>query len=1029
MLTSVMRSIFGDPKYRNFKKVKPLIAKINGFFEQYEALSDEELAAKTPEFRERLAAGETLEDLLPEAFAAVKQACKRLCGESWEAGGIVQEWKMIPFDVQLCGAIYLHRGNVAEMATGEGKTLVASMPLYLNALEGKGAHLVTVNDYLARRDSEWMGRVFNKLGMTVGVIISDMSPAERRVSYNSDVTYGTNNEFGFDYLRDNMAWAPENLVQRGYHYGIVDEVDSVLIDEARTPLIISGQVDRSTHQFDAIKPMVAQLVHRQTLMIGDMVAEAERLLKQFEEKGNKDDRFEAGRLLLLARKGAPKHKRFIRMMSEAELQRLVEKIEHDYMLDKKMPQLEADLYFVIDEKGHSIDLTEKGRLAINPENPDLFLLRDVVEDVAGLENDTELADEDREQQKEAIYREHEERSELLHNISQLLRAYVLYERDKEYVVQDNKVLIVDEFTGRIMNGRRWSDGLHQAVECKEGVAIEKETQTLATITLQNYFRMYKKLSGMTGTAETEAAEFAHTYKMDAYVIPTHRPLTRQDYNDLIFKSKREKYNAIVEEVARLNRFGLPILVGTASVEVSETLSKLLKRAKISHSVLNAKEHAREAQIVQNAGLKGAVTIATNMAGRGTDIKLGPGVLDGEYPEKDEEGNPLPPAGLQIIGSERHESRRIDRQLRGRAGRQGDPGSSRFFVSIEDDLMRLFATDWMQKLLAKGFEDGEALSSGLATRSISSAQKKIEAINFEQRKRTLDYDNVMNSQREVIYGLRRRVLLDEGAKVDVILEITAEALSNEWSIFCSHTDEHQWDVQGFKDWVRRMVPLVNLEDLPEADQRTEAEFLETVHERIAQAYAKKTEIFGEEIMNVLARMVVLQVIDTNWRDHLLGIDEMRQGIHLRSFGQKDPKVEYEREASLMFEKMRTEVFKEAFEKIYRATIVQERADAPGRMSFVKEEGRQSAIDTARSAVREQQEAQAAQQVAQAAEPQPNGHVEGEQSDEAPAARPQTYRRVDPKVGPNDPCPCGSGRKYKKCHGSPAAQSDGMGGARA
>ncbi|HPK01106.1 MAG TPA: preprotein translocase subunit SecA [Candidatus Sumerlaeota bacterium] len=1023
MLNFIFRWLVGDKRQRNFKQVAPIIAQINDWCERYNSLTDDELKAKTTEFRERLAQGATLDDLLPEAYGAVKQVCRRLVGQSWEAAGIPINWNDVPFDVQLCGAIYLHRGNVCEMATGEGKTLVATMPLYLNALEGKGAHLVTTNDFLARFGKEWVSPVYERLGMTTGVILSQMTPAERREAYNCDITYGTNNEFGFDYLRDNMALQPEHLVQREHHFAIVDEVDSVLIDEARTPLIISGQVDRSTHQFDRLKPLVVRLVEKQNQLVNSLVAEAERLLEGTDPDKVDDRRYEAGMKLLQARLGSPKHKRFTKIASDGAIRRLIDRVENDFMRDKRMRELEEALFFVVDERGHTIDLTELGRQTISPDNPDLFLLPDLVEEFAQLENQG-LSEEELERKKEELMNRHEERTEELHNISQLLRAYVLYERDVDYVVQDNKVVIVDEFTGRLMTGRRWSDGLHQAVEAKEGVTIEKETQTLATITLQNYFRMYKKLAGMTGTAETEAEEFAHTYKMDVYVIPTNVPIRRLDLNDLIYRTEREKFNALVQEVHRLHEYGLPVLVGTTSVNTSEKLSIMLRRQKISHSVLNAKQHEREAQIIRQAGQLGAVTIATNMAGRGTDIKLGQGVIKcadgakppgGKYcvacpnrPPGAEVDPDMPPCGLQILGSERHEARRIDRQLRGRAGRQGDPGSSRFFVSLEDELMRLFASERMAKLMSKGFVEGEAMSHRIATRALESAQKKIESINFEQRKRTLDYDNVMNKQRERIYGIRREALLGQGSNLERVLEFTGEALADAWEKHCPGNDESEWDVTGFLDWVRRYVPLIDLNNLPPLSVDSVDDYLSEILERCAAVYRRKTEMMGEQMTGALARYVLLTIIDTHWRDHLLAIDELRHGIALRSYGQKDPLTEYQREATLLFEEMMAAVMREIFERIYRVYVVQEPTTGTARLTYLKEEGRQSITDAARSA---------AAQAAQAAEGQAQ---QGQTSEGERPARPRTYRREQPKTKPNDPCWCGSGKKYKKCHGNPALQ---------
>ncbi len=1027
MISKITSFFLGDKKSRTFRKLKPVIDRINGHFRAFDSLSDEELRAKTVEFRQRLTEGETLDDLLPEAFAAVKQACKRLCGQSWEAAGNVIVWDMVPFDVQLAGGIELHRGNIAEMATGEGKTLVAVLPLYLNALEGQGTHLVTVNDYLAKRDSQWMGKVYEFLGMTVGSILTDMEPDERRVSYNSDITYGTNNEFGFDYLRDNMAHSTDQLVHRGYRYAIVDEVDSVLIDEARTPLIISGAVDRSCHEFDQLKPLVADLVRKQTLLVNDLVGEAEKLLDQAEKDGAKGEAltYEAGIKLLQARKGHPKHKRLAKVMGEAKLQRLVDRVENDFMRDKRMSEIEEELFFVVDEKGHNIDTTVKGREALSPTEPDLYLVPDLVERLAELEAKTALSPEEIEKLRSDTMAEYERKTETIHSLNQLLRAYTLYEKDVEYVIQDNKVIIVDEFTGRLMPGRRWSDGLHQAVEAKEGVQVEKETQTLATITLQNYFRMYKKLAGMTGTAETEAAEFAHTYKMDVAVVPTNRKIRRLDDDDLIYKTQREKYNAIVERIQEINKSGMPVLIGTVSVDVSEKLSRMLRRVQISHSVLNAKQHAREAEIVREAGKVGSVTIATNMAGRGTDIKLGPGVIrckdagfngkfcaicpyrEGKQGEVDPE---LVPCGLQIVGTERHEARRIDRQLRGRSGRQGDPGYSQFYISLEDDLMRLFASERMAKLMAKGFEEGEAMSHGIATRAITSAQKKIEDMNFERRKKTLEYDNVMNKQRVAIYGFRREILVGSGALIEPVMHVAKEAAAAAWDDFGGNAEEAgQTDSAGFLDWIRRQVPMLNLDGIDPAGYEGNAEtWLQEILDRIKQAYEGKAKVFGDDLAGALARYVLLNIIDTHWRDHLLAIDELREGAWLQGWGQIDPLTFYQKEATLLFEEMMFNVYKESFEHVFRATLVQASPQDPtSRISFVKAE------------------AAPTMQAAQAS-PESNGQQAGQPEGEEPPAPPkvQTYRRTEAKVGRNDPCPCGSGKKYKKCHGAPGVQSKGV-----
>ena len=715
MLTTFLKKVFGSKNERELKKLYPIVDQINEYFEKFNALTDEEIQAKTTEFKERLAQGETLDDLLPEAFAVVKQACKRLVGRKWMAAGSEIEWNMVPFDVQLIGGIVMHQGKIAEMATGEGKTLVATLPLYLNALEGKGAHLVTVNDYLAQRDAEWMGKVFEFLGLTVGVILNNMTPAQRREAYNCDITYGTNNEFGFDYLRDNMAATPEDIVQvRGHHYAIVDEVDSVLIDEARTPLIISGPVEHATHNYDEVKPLVDSLVRKQTRYVNSLIAEAEELLKSEETIR------EAGLKLLIAQRGAPKNKRLQKLFQQPGIKKLVFDIENEFIRDKRMHEVDEELYYSIEEKHHTINLTEKGRHELAPNNPDEFVLPDLAELFSKIEGDESLTQAEKVERKNEIQVEYARKNEKLHNISQLLKAYSLFEKDVDYVVQEGKVLIVDEFTGRIMYGRRYSDGLHQALEAKENVKIEGETQTLATITLQNYFRLYDKLAGMTGTAETEANEFWDIYKLDVVVIPTNKPIRRIDYEDVIYRTKREKFNAVIDEIERLHKKGRPVLVGTVSVEVSETLSRMLKRRKIPHNVLNAKYHKQEAEIIAKAGQPGAVTIATNMAGRGTDIKLAPSVRgNGKY--VDEDGTPY---GLHIIGTERHESRRIDRQLRGRAGRQGDPGASKFFLSLEDELMRLFGSDRLIKIMDRlGAEEGEAITHPMVTKARNALKSK------------------------------------------------------------------------------------------------------------------------------------------------------------------------------------------------------------------------------------------------------------------------------------------------------------------
>ncbi|MDZ7765041.1 MAG: preprotein translocase subunit SecA [Melioribacteraceae bacterium] len=798
MLAGLIKKIFGDKNTRIINEISPLVGQINEEYEKLKDLSDDQLKEKTTEFRARIheVVGETrekieslksklqdddiddknaiydeleafedqleeeyeevLEEILPEAFAVVKDTCRRLLGKEWIAAGNKIKWDMIPYDVQLIGGVVLHRGMIAEMATGEGKTLVATMPIYLNALTGEGVHIVTVNDYLAQRDSEWMGEIFKFHGLTIGCILNTMNPEERREIYNQDITYGTNNEFGFDYLRDNMAVSKENRVQRKHNYAIVDEVDSVLIDEARTPLIISGPVEVDDHKFHEMKPPIERLFRKQQGLVATLVQEAENLLKN---ETDKETRHKAGISLLRAHRGYPKHKRLMKFLSDPEKKRLLEETELEFLREKekRMPEIDEELYFAIDEKHNTIDLTDKGRELLaegSSEEKEYFILPDLGTEISKLENDTTLSEEEKKVKKDELYQVYSERSDRIHTLNQLLKAYSLFEKDDEYVVtEDGKIAIVDEFTGRVLPGRRYSDGLHQAIEAKENVKVERDTQTLATITLQNYFRLYSKLAGMTGTAETEEGEFYEIYKLEVVVIPTNKPIVREDEDDAIFRTKREKYNAVIEKIKSLRDEHRPVLVGTTSVEVSETLSRMLKRQGVPHNVLNAKQHKSESEIVAHAGQPGAVTIATNMAGRGTDIKLGSGVVG--------------TGGLYILGTERHESRRIDRQLRGRAGRQGDPGTTKFFISLEDDLMRLFGSDRAAAVMSKiGLEEGEVIQHPLITRSVGRAQKKVEENNFSIRKRLLEFDNVMNQQREVIYAKRRQALEGERLKGEV-----------------------------------------------------------------------------------------------------------------------------------------------------------------------------------------------------------------------------------------------------------------------
>ncbi|HEX2094459.1 MAG TPA: preprotein translocase subunit SecA, partial [Longimicrobiaceae bacterium] len=967
MLKKVVRALFGTRHERELKRLWPLVDQINQEAERLQAVSEEELRAQTARFRERIreataeidaeledlraakrrsesaaerealaeqigeaetrlksAIEATLDEILPEAFATVKEACRRLLGTPVTVTGQTLTWDMVPYDVQLIGGMVLHQGKVAEMATGEGKTLVATLPLYLNALARRGAHLVTVNAYLAQRDSEWMGHLFTYLGLSVGCIdLHEPNTPERRAAYHADITYGTNNEFGFDYLRDNMVHSLEQRVQRIHHFAIIDEVDSILIDEARTPLIISGPVSSETNAaYGRYNPAVADLYRRQSRIVAELIADAEKAVEE-------GDMNRAGERLLLAKRGVPRNKRLLKMLADDPgLQRVISKVEADYMRERRLHELDEQLLFAMDEKGHNVHLTDQGLDVLAPGEHGAFVVPDISEEVHRVEINPELSVEEKRTRREELEREYAEKSEKIHVIHQLLKAYALFNKDEQYVVQDGEIMIVDEFTGRMMPGRRWSDGLHQAVEAKEGVAVKAETQTLATITIQNYFRMYDKLAGMTGTAETEEGEFHQIYGLDVMVIPTNRPVVREDRHDLVYKTKREKYNAIIDEIERLHKLELPVLVGTVSVDVSETLSRMLKRRGIPHEVLNAKYHAREAQIVAQAGQAGAVTIATNMAGRGTDIKLGPGVTDPRTlgwirgrgidlaslrvpdPEQavDLTGKPddfeYETGGLHIIGSERHESRRIDRQLRGRAGRQGDPGASQFFLSLEDDLMRLFGSDRIASIMDRlGAEEGEVITHPWITGSIGKAQQRVELQNFEARKRLLDYDDVMNQQREVIYDLRSFALEGgEELKGEVwdMVEKTVPLVTEEYAPAGEHPEN--WDLAGLKARILMDHAILadRLPDEPGADPAfaNRAELDEYLLELAREYSQRKLEQFGEATDAVL-RFIVLATIDEKWKDHLYDLDHLKASIGFRGWGQKDPLVEYKKEAYDMF----------------------------------------------------------------------------------------------------------------------------------
>ncbi len=992
-MKNLLTKIFGTKHDREAKKLQPFVDQINEEFEKLEILSEEDLLAKTDEFRKRLADGETVDDLMPEAFAVVKEACRRQVGQDWEVAGIAAEWNMVHFDCQLMGGSVLHKGKIAEMATGEGKTLVATLPTYLNALSGEGVHIVTVNDYLALRDSEWMGQIYRYLGLTVGVIQNQMTNAERREMYECDVTFGTANEFGFDYLRDNMAQQAEDRVHRNYNYAIIDEVDSILIDEARTPLIISGAVESSANdRFREMRSTVDTLVRKQAGLLNDKMSQSEKLMKE----GQADDEFELGTLLLTVNRGAPKNKRLLKLLKETGMKKLMSEVEGVYMRDKKLHEIDDLLYFYIDEREHSIALTDLGTAQLPKDEQDLFEIPDLSSMLSDIEGDESLTDEDRKKQTEEIYATHAERSEKVHAINQLLRAYSLYEKDVEYVLEDGKVMIVDEFTGRILPGRRYSDGLHQAIEAKEGARIESETQTLATITLQNYFRMYNKLAGMTGTAETEAGEFFDIYKLDVTVIPTNVDVVRDDMDDRIYRTRREKYNAIVDEIAEKNEEGRPVLVGTISVEVSETLSRMLKRKKIRHNVLNAKQHQSEAEIVASAGQPGAVTIATNMAGRGTDIKLGEGVVDS--------------GGLHIVGTERHDSRRIDRQLRGRAGRQGDPGSSLFFLSLEDDLMRLFGGDRLGSIMDRlGVEEGEVIAHGMVTKAIERAQKKVETQNFAIRKHTLEYDDVMNVQRNWIYG-RRLAALERESIRDEVVELVEQVLEDIIVENCPEKEHPEnWNLTPFIDELRKIY-LFNLKLKPESIPELTREKLKVqVLGAVMKYYTYKEELYGEDVMRQLERYAVLATIDRRWRDHLAEIDELRAGISLRAYhGQMGKPIDiYKREAFQMFEKMIKETDRQIVNLVYKLQV-----NVPEKTRAERRREPAMVASHAESTNMGYASAPAAPQGTQGTDGVGSPMKEASQA----GTRPQTVRRKMPKVGRNDPCPCGSGKKYKKCHGA-------------
>ena len=923
-----LAKIFGTKSDREIKKILPIVNQVNQF---YDTLKDKDISYLQSRTKELQAVikksieqqeskklvniddskelkkirsqitNNVLEHHLIESFALVKHACRLLYDEEWEVVGQKIKWEMIPYDEQIIGGVVLHQGKISEMKTGEGKTLVATFPIYLNALSGRGVHVITVNDYLAQRDAEWMGKVFETLGLTVGFILNSMNPEQRKSSYNCDITYGTNNEFGFDYLRDNMTIDSEFLVQRKHNYAIVDEVDSVLIDEARTPLIISGPVETKINQsYVDLKRPVQSLVVQQTQLISSLVSEAQNILKN--DTLSDDDKQKAGLLLLKAKKGLPKFQKLQDLFQEQGTIKMMNAVESEYIAEKKTYLLDEDLLFSIDEQSNSVDLSDKGREALSPDNKDAFTIPDLGELLSDID-EKNLSDEQKQLQKEKVYKLHSERSSKIHYLSQLLKAYTLFDKDVEYVVQNGQVLIVDEFTGRVLPGRRFSGGLHQALEAKENVKIEKETQTLASITIQNYFRMYDKLSGMTGTADTEAAEFEKIYNLGVTVIPTHRPIKRNDFNDVIYKSMQAKYKAVIKEVGEYYAKGQPVLIGTVSVEVSELLSKMLKQKGIPHNVLNAKQHQSEAQIVSQAGLKKSITIATNMAGRGTDIKLGPGV--------EELG------GLHIIGTARHESRRIDLQLMGRSGRQGDNGSSRFYISLEDDLMRLFNMDRLATYMDRlSMDEDQELSAGMLNRGVSNAQKKVEERNFAMRKHLLEYDDVLNQQREIIYDLRNKALLSDSIK-DTINEFIEDFIFD----IIGDLDFRQvkeWDWQSINQQINSNL-MVNIEVGEIQSLESLDELIDYINEEALKYYKLKEDVIPSELLRKVEKFIVLKTIDEKWRNHLLGMDQLREGIGLRAYGQKNPLIEYKSESYNFFQELMVSLRATVIQRVFHAQV--------------------------------------------------------------------------------------------------------------
>ncbi len=944
MIGKAFKGIIGSKNERELKKLTPLVEKVNKLEAKFKLMTDGQLSGKTGEFRERIDKGESLDSILPEAYATVREASVRVLG-------------MRHFDVQIMGGIVLHQGKITEMKTGEGKTLAATLPLYLNALSGKGCHLVTVNDYLAKRDAEWMGGIYRFLGMSVGVIFHDMDDRQRKEAYNSDITYGTNNEFGFDYLRDNMKFSIEEYVQRELNFAIIDEVDSILIDESRTPLIISGPVERSEDMHYAnLKPSILKLKEHQDKIIRKTLNEAETRL----EEGIEDDK--TIELLLKVKRGSPKNPSFLNIIaSNPGLKKSIDRMESFLSTQKALHSLDEELYCIIEEQDHSANWTDKGLRLLSGNEGDAFVLPDLAQGLQEIDSDPDINFKEKKKRRRKLEAQYSETSERMHAAQQLIKAYWLFNKDVDYVVKDGKVVIVDEFTGRLMPGRRWSDGLHQAIEAKEGLNVANENQTLATITFQNYFRMYDKLSGMTGTADTEAPEFKKIYNLDVLVIPTHKKMIRKDFPDVIYKTEKEKFRAVANEIRELHEKGQPVLVGTISIEKSEKLSKMLKNEGIRHQVLNAKNHEREAEIIAMAGQNGTVTISTNMAGRGTDIVLGKGVPD--------------LGGLHILGTERHESRRIDNQLRGRSGRQGDPGSSRFYLSLEDDLMRVFGSERIASVMDRlGMEEDQPIEHQMISRAIEGAQKRVEGMNFNIRKNLLDFDDVMNQQRKIIYSQRAEALNGNNLK-DTIMDIINELIEN---VVLENTDPksfpEDWNLRPVYDYIYNIFGFLPRFSQSEIKEMNQEELIDMLKQRAMEIFQKRETEIDPDSFLFLQKMSMLQAIDELWVDHLLAMDQLKEGIGLRGYGHMDPLKEYQKEGYGMFISMVAKIKENTLKTLFRIRVPTR--EMPSTVVPEKEMVLSHGGDDGASA---------------------------------------PVKRETPKVGRNAPCPCGSGKKYKHCCG--------------